>query len=1016
MSGLVEQTRAEVRFALSQLAAGNGHHEFEALARALARATVTRNVLPATGPVSVGGDQGRDFETYVTQLAGQVQAIGANMGLTDGDGVAFACTLQQSDIASKIRADIKAILTTGTPVQLIVYYCEANVPVAIRHRLQDEARKQSRVQLEIFDGTAIAEVLSQHATFWIAESFLSLPARTLPPPPDRPDWYELDLSRWQQRTPPASTWGDYVDLAGCVRYAYGARDGREDLPFWLGELEPLLDPSTPKPLKHAARHQTVLATHLGLGAMRQADSLVADEISDALISCVPTDLSDATVLLMLTVSAFLRGETDHTAETIDMWGTKLDGTVDELLGSSDNANDIASLLQSSIALKLRPDLRQLPPGEATPFIEDPTASLTPNERLEAIATGGAVPAGIPSVNMPGAWNALVTLIDHLPEVPLFPAAPLADFLAINARLLFDQPDFDHVSSRLDARIAKTLGDAAAADNALARASALFDAGQYLRGLTHLHRARNNLVSGESAERMVQAALATAAAYRELNLNAASKYFGLVAAALAGTEGGDLYARGLFAAAAADYHQGNWLNATILNREAVIGHGLLAERSFDFEVHEWLNKSMFELVAMRALARKVGPPLQSFLDDATAEAGVSELLDSLLEGAAALSSNKDWRPWWDDLDVEEFQAKCVREFGQPAFSDAGPQRELRFMCLGVHWRVQFANQPDAVLAAERFAAVLQIALAHLSDWDPALLPTSVTVCVSVTDGETAISEAGSTPTETRFECGLQVMPDPACMADHDVMVATLGAATTVIVAVSTRDDEAWKEALDRAAEDGLFSNIQFAMPYDVASRSTRAVFSEQILEASVQSTGYQPAGPGLEAPGGPGPGYSTERSHEEIRFRYEDLPGRINSTLPGLQQDEDFQRRVDTLRSRGWRDWHILIAVVGVAKNTRLKFRGGVDTEDTDSLKEFFLAPEPPGDPVPARFFTLDQLEFLLKVNLTPFSTVAWNFALRQQVIDVDAVEQILCARYGWMTDDVSHDDPFRAQLDRTPDD
>jgi len=60
---------------LSQLAAQNRHHEFEHLARALAGGTVTLNIVPATGPVTAGGDQGRDFETYRTELPGQVRSL-----------------------------------------------------------------------------------------------------------------------------------------------------------------------------------------------------------------------------------------------------------------------------------------------------------------------------------------------------------------------------------------------------------------------------------------------------------------------------------------------------------------------------------------------------------------------------------------------------------------------------------------------------------------------------------------------------------------------------------------------------------------------------------------------------------------------------------------------------------------------------------------------------------------------------------------------------------------------------
>src|SRR5205085_10342528 len=122
--GVVEQTKAEIRFALNQMAARNGQHEFETLSRMLARVTVTRNVLSATGPVAAGGDQGRDFETYHTEMAGQTQKLGRDLGMRDGDGVGFTCTLQQDDIGSKIRGDLDKILADGAAVRFVLAYCE----------------------------------------------------------------------------------------------------------------------------------------------------------------------------------------------------------------------------------------------------------------------------------------------------------------------------------------------------------------------------------------------------------------------------------------------------------------------------------------------------------------------------------------------------------------------------------------------------------------------------------------------------------------------------------------------------------------------------------------------------------------------------------------------------------------------------------------------------------------------------------------------------------------------------
>ena len=150
-----------MRFALSQLRAQNGAHRFEDLCRALARRTVAANILPATGPVGAGGDQGRDFETFrpAVQTGDLAKAIDPRI---DVDGtIAFVCTLQQ-DVLPKIRADVRNVVSQGEPVETVVAYCEVDVPVARRHRLEAEMAERHDIKLVLFDGNAITELLTAH--------------------------------------------------------------------------------------------------------------------------------------------------------------------------------------------------------------------------------------------------------------------------------------------------------------------------------------------------------------------------------------------------------------------------------------------------------------------------------------------------------------------------------------------------------------------------------------------------------------------------------------------------------------------------------------------------------------------------------------------------------------------------------------------------------------------------------------------------------------------------------------
>jgi len=104
------ETAQVIRFALGGLTEKNGHHSFEHLCRQVAKRRIASNVLPATGPVSAGGDQGRDFETFRTYL--WVEELPFALGflaLASRDVVVFACTIQRD----KLRCDHERSVRTA---------------------------------------------------------------------------------------------------------------------------------------------------------------------------------------------------------------------------------------------------------------------------------------------------------------------------------------------------------------------------------------------------------------------------------------------------------------------------------------------------------------------------------------------------------------------------------------------------------------------------------------------------------------------------------------------------------------------------------------------------------------------------------------------------------------------------------------------------------------------------------------------------------------------------------------
>jgi hypothetical protein len=145
--------------------------------------------LPATGPVGAGGDQGRDFETFRTYVGG-----------TSNDGspsrqLVGVCSLQTSGLATKIKNDLFKV-AAGARVDVVYFFCEADIDVSTRHGLIGFARDQYNLDLEIFDGTALAMQLAAPELFSATARILGLP-------------YDL-LRRAGMEEPEAHTWAKRI--------------------------------------------------------------------------------------------------------------------------------------------------------------------------------------------------------------------------------------------------------------------------------------------------------------------------------------------------------------------------------------------------------------------------------------------------------------------------------------------------------------------------------------------------------------------------------------------------------------------------------------------------------------------------------------------------------------------------------------------------------------------------------------------------------------------------------------
>jgi hypothetical protein len=968
------QATAIIRFALHELVARNGAHEFEELCRQLAIMRIASNFVRATGPVTKRGDQGADFETFRTYLGSLGLGPHTFVGRSSDQTLVGTCTLQQDDLGGKILEDIGKIVARGNPVDRIYAFCERNIPVGDRHLWQGRAKERYDKDLEILDGEWIAEALANKETLWIAEQFLHLPATVELDEDDEAaaTWYTEVREEWRHRTGLAGTFAEHAALRRASRHAASVKDAQADIPFWIGWLERLLEVASPL-VKHKALYDVAWVSLRNMqGTLKGLEPRLRTYLEEEIASSDPTDLEDRQVMLMYMAGADQRELIALEDGELARWRESLEARVARALESATDASIRAHLLQTVAYIRFVP----IPPY-------------------------GPPPSAM-------ARRLLATLLDALVEAergPLFPIDAFAQHVSLMTTLIVDEPGYVAFIEKLDALVAQRMGRAAAADRTRDRAIALHNAGRLVAALQEFHRVRIDWFAGDTIRGSLLAMAMVTDIYRDLHLPLASKYYGLALAHLAfglsGSDVLDLAPHGVLAAAQADYEQG-----ALLGYMPLVDRGLRLRYRIEGQMPGPIadgEGAVYGLLVLKGYARRHDPDLHD---------RVSKRLEGLnfANEAEQITQNVDTNKGyatpaaWADL--------CAEEFGAVAFSDAGPERVITWRALGMTWRVSFANTYATTRAAERFCALAQVLLADLADVDLALLPTEITIHVTTS----AHTNAEARPSNDGRVWDVAVPATVEVGTIEPVVLETLAVVTLVLIEASllpqAQTDALIEKAFERGITDKLVPHVNYDTLYDefVSEQDFDAPTRRERRPVRANLPVVPLEHPDLAWRSGPGPTYDAAQARDMIRNRYRRSGEMVRLTLPRLLADSNARQVIADLREAGWPDWRILGAMAVTALNYRVQRSSTAG--DLDAFKRTFLAlagrPESEADQVvPTEEFTRERLEFIDQGNM-PSTVLQWDLELHQHTPDVPAIRRFLAERYRHSVDDIEHEDPFAA--------
>lgn len=974
---------AQIRFQLSTLRERNEHHSFEHLCRQFARIRICTNIIPATGPVAVGGDQGRDFETFRTYLHTEVRGTSTFVGAgSTKEAIAFACTTQlySSGLPAKILEDVAKITQSGAVVDSIYFFCTEPIPIAKQHELRDKVRNEHAVELWIIDREALSEQLADPDTFHIASEYLSISADLYPKPLSvvAGQWYQDVKMEWSDAERIPATYRDFSDLKRAIREASHDEQLYPDVPFWVGKLRMMITGHHPVKLKLQAIYEVAVGLLLSQKDMTSETENLShyfDSIVKIPDEDIPTDLlNDASVLLTFSSVAVDVHHVGLSRSQVTEWHHALLDKTDRILNQTSSANLRCDLLQAKAQL----------------FV------------VESFEKG----------EYPGdkAFDTWLELADAVESAPLFPLERFADFITKSVPYLGDHPSFRELSHKVDALLENRVGSRAAAEKCRDRAMAFSRSGQTLAAIAELHDAKVKWYSRETIVPSLLSIMSISSYYEDLGLMYAAKQYALATASLAYwsdvPEAKKFVSSAVSQVAVLDYQLGNWSSIAQTAELAATAHveyvGDFSEDRGD-RVEAGLQVSAFVLAAMEHVGLRL-PDGETF-----------EL------------------PVLDQLGRPEYQAEAAKAFTKKGldglremaagdlygfpFGDLHKSVETVWVALGIKWHAVWSNDFETIIAAEHLLSSLQVLLADLAHHDLHTLQSDIHMTIK--RGSASRPELSRTVHDISGPWVI-TLPERANEDDRTVGIDDnlVALCFEMVRRISVLPDDELMAIMEQSFKHGVSSKLFVAKSYSELFREFRneedvTALPRIIDEPGRGSLAFPKERPEMSAATGLSPLYSVEAAHQAIRNRYLDVQEEFPVTLARLNTNTTFRETLSILRQKGWKDWHILQAIANVFLNfhtrdwirmnmhpAEIGRRVGALRQDPAALAQLEST-----NPIPLDEFTADRLEMMLHMSIGA-TMKGLGLVLYDECVELSAIIKFMGERFNFWEDDVDHTDPF----------
>lgn len=885
-----DQLQQQIRYQISQLSASNGQADFEKICLFFSRNRIHKNILPATGPVQAGGDQGRDFETFHSYLASSPIGDSSFIGLFSANPVAFACSLEKNPATTlgKIYSDVKTIMSGGSAVERIYFFSGEDIAVGVRHKCQENIKKVFNVNVEIIDAQALSQQLTDSDIFWIAIQYLKIPSDFYPID-NREDWYTRLKVEYINRKDIPNTFQEFSEIKRALRHIYKDHKLKSDLLFWLSKNDQIINESTlPEFLKRKAIYEKFVASLIGLDDVGGQEDNIRRYFTDMESHTSIDELVDAQLLLSFCLGSAELSRHQLTKTFLDEIAHRLQAILINRQNSASTVDTKCSIIEI-FSRFLFHDLR--------------------NGRLFE----DTIKSSIDKLN---------ELVPLLSKTHFYPIESLADRLNETINLLskikINTDDFEKVADRVNEVLCSKAGFGIVAEKLIDRAKTYLRREEYFKAIKTLHEAKLKYINKDTLKETILACLLLADSYSRLKLHFASKYYAMIAAYLSiNDDDTHLYryfTDGLSLVCNADYATGSWVSF-LSTMDLLYTSSIKIHKDFKIDNDDDTHLFIIYPALIRVFALRYRPEVSllvsSYLEKWKYD---GENLITLSEEAERemKASPEEWR----NTVVEQLQ-------GIP-FNDMGEVRKIVFNALGCEWRFTFKNSYELNAVSEEFISMIQILLADIESEELYIIRTIVSVNISLTNDIKPTFKRLPSNDESLWEVQLSSYKGDSMEDLHRHEFQHFTITQAFIYEISLLPSKEYMDLFDRKLrQEELVSKVTFGRPYedlyynimpeDEFLKSMRWLFTTDDYSKIVSENLMMPWKNTLA------PKYNGELSIQAIERRLSQLYISLSITLPLLRASQSFQNKLVTIKNHGWLDWQILFAIGTIIVNHKAQF-------------------------------------------------------------------------------------------------